>query len=109
MPIRAIRLVATAWFLFVALPLFAGFAGADVIVPAAGRVEGAGGTQFFTTIWITNSSSESAEVELTFLASGSPEAEPPRHTASLAAGATAVYENVGEALFDRIKIQLERI
>ena len=101
MPIRAIRLAAVAVSLFAAVPLLAGFAGTDLIVPAAGRVEGAGGTQFFTTVWITNSSAETAELELTFLASGAPEADPPRHMASLAPAETAVYENVGEALFDR--------
>ena len=92
---------AIAVSMLAALPLLAGFAGADVVVPAAGRIEGAGGAQFFTTMWITNPSTESVDLELTFLASGAPEADPPRQTASLAAGATVVYENVGEALFAR--------
>ena len=92
------RMLRVALLLSVAVHVYAGFTGTELIVPAAGRIEGAGGAQFFTTIWITNPSSEIAEVELTFLPSGAPEAEH-LHEVSIAPRSTAVFENVGEELF----------
>jgi hypothetical protein len=34
----------------------AGFGGTDLILPAVGRVNGVGGSRFYTTIWVTNPS-----------------------------------------------------
>ncbi|HEV7241138.1 MAG TPA: hypothetical protein VGQ36_18030 [Thermoanaerobaculia bacterium] len=93
-----LRVAVLALSVVTAVQVFAGFTGTDLIVPAAGRVEGAGGANFFTTIWITNSSDESAGVALTFLPSGAPEAEH-LHETSVAPHSTAVFENVGEELF----------
>src|SRR5438445_12884615 len=42
---------------------FASFADHELFIPAVGRVEGVGGAQFDTTVWITNPSSETAEIE----------------------------------------------
>ena len=92
------RTLGVAFFLSIAIQVHAGFTGTDLIVPAAGRVEGIGGANFFTTIWITNSSSEAAEVELTFIPGGLSNARPV-HMTTIQPHGTAVFENVGEALF----------
>lgn len=67
----------TAWaaialsVLWPSLPLFAGFGGTNLILPAVGRVDGIGGSHFYTTIWVTNpSATDTAPVELSFLRSG---------------------------------------
>jgi hypothetical protein len=85
--------------LLAALPSSALFTGTDVILPAVGRVEGVGGTQFYTTIWVTNPNDQRATIEMTFLVGGQPSAAAPRFSDAIAPGATVVYENVGEKLF----------
>ncbi|HSP15456.1 MAG TPA: hypothetical protein VLV78_11955 [Thermoanaerobaculia bacterium] len=88
------------WLSLVALPLFAGFASNDLILPAVGRIEGAGGAQFYTTVWITNPSpSASIDYQIQFLTSGQPNLSPPTITDSLVPGATKVYDNIAENLF----------
>src|SRR6185436_20379141 len=84
----------------VAVDLLAGFPGTDLILPAVGRVQGAGGSQFYTTLWITNASvTDPAEVVIEFLRAGQSNLEPARVSVALAAGRTATYENVAETLF----------
>lgn len=75
----------------------AGFPASDVFLPAIGRVEGAGGAQFDTTVWITNPSDQAADVEISFRATGS--ASPLIHNDRIAARSTKVYEHFTESLF----------
>jgi len=77
-----------------------GFVDTEVIVPVAGRVDGEGGSHFYTTLYITNpSTSESADFVVEFLQAGQPSSTPLSVSASLPPGATATHENVAETLF----------
>ena len=58
------------WYLFIAVfiiaflqPLAANFAGSEVILPAAGRVIGAGGREFITTVWLNNPTDHPIDVQ----------------------------------------------
>jgi hypothetical protein len=80
-------------------PLFAGFPSTDLILPAVGRVEGIGGSQFYTTVWITNPNANAVDFDIAFLLAGQANLSPARVTDSIAPGATKVYENIAETLF----------
>ncbi len=82
-------------------PLFAGFADTDLILPAAGRVLGAGGSEFFTTGLVTNPNDHAVDVQFQFLQAGQANPAPLTVTDTLAAGQTKTYENLGETLFHR--------
>ncbi len=79
--------------------VFAGFTATDLIVPAAGRVEGAGGSQFYTTLYISNPGEQAADVVIQLLLAGQSNAAPARFNDTIPAGATKVYENPVERLF----------
>ena len=87
-----------AWFGF-ATSLSAGFPGKELIIPAIGRVDGAGGSHFYTTVWATNPSATTADVQIQFLLAGQPNINPITVTDTIGAGQTKVYENIAEALF----------
>lgn len=86
-------------FLLAAIPLRAGFASDQVFLPAVGRVTGAGGAEFFTTVWATNLAGVSVEFSFDFLRQGQANISPVFFTDSLAPGQTKVYENVIETKF----------
>jgi len=89
-----------ALVLLLAGPLQAAFTANDILVPAVGRVDGANGSSFFSTLWITNpSDSDAADVQIEFLAAGQSNVSPPKYNDRIPAGATRVYENVAETLF----------
>ena len=76
-----------------------GFTGTDLIVPAAGRVQGADGTQFTTTLWVTNPTQSTVTYQLQFLQSGQSNLNPVTISDSIAAGQTKVYDNVVQTTF----------
>ncbi|HEX8617161.1 MAG TPA: hypothetical protein VF911_06225, partial [Thermoanaerobaculia bacterium] len=79
----------------------AGFSGKDLILPAVGRVEGFGGSNFYTTVWVTNpSTTEAVGYEMALLESGHANPAPVTVTDTLAPGATRAYENAAETLFN---------
>src|SRR6185436_11548062 len=80
-------------------PLQASFSGTDLILPAVGRVDGVGGSHFYTTIWVSNPTAQSADFELAFLRTGQSNASPATFHDSVAPGATKAYENAAETLF----------
>lgn len=80
-------------------PAQAGFTGNDVIIPAVARAAGAGGAQFYSTLWVTNLSAGSITVEYRFLRQGQANPVPQTASATFAAGETKKYENVVETLF----------
>src|ERR1700730_4197437 len=86
--------------LFCLLPCsaLASFAGKDVVVPAVGHVEGVNGSNFLTSVWITNPGSAAVDFEIRFLTAGQT-GEAPKYTDQIAPGATRVYENIAETLF----------
>ena len=84
---------------FPVTPALANFAGTDLILPAAGRVLGSGGTEFLTTGWITNPNDHAVDVQFQFLQSGQANVTPVTVTETLNAGQTKTYENLSESLF----------
>ncbi len=89
----------TALSLLCASTLSGAFAATDVIVPATGRTGGLGGSQFYSTLWITNPGSETAAVAIQFLEQGKGHALAPIVHESIPAHGTRVYENFAEELF----------
>src|ERR1700682_3922538 len=90
----AVLFVMLAWC-FVAV---AGFTANEVYVPAIGKVEGAGGSSFDSTLYVTNPTSETAQVEISFLPPGGSLA-PATFTDSIPSGLTRVYPHVASSLF----------
>jgi hypothetical protein len=94
------RVPGLAILLFSIAPsVFAGFAGTELILPAVGRVEGVGGSQFYTSVWVTNPGPVAAHFEVAFLLAGQTNLQPARVTESIAPGASRTYENIAETLF----------
>lgn len=75
---------------------FAGFPATDVFLPAVGRVSGSGGSQFYTTVWVSNVSAATTPIHFTFhfLKGNQANPAPPSFTDTIAQGETRVYENV---------------
>lgn len=92
---------AVAVVVLLAFPSFAGFAGKDLFIPIAGRVEGQGGSQFYTTVWITNDNLTPATVTIDFLMNGFSNVSPLSSAVVLLAGETKTYENIIETMFNR--------
>jgi hypothetical protein len=90
--LKAFRITA----LTLALSAHAAFTGTDLIVPVAGRTEGAGGSQFYTTLWITNPTDGPAKATILFLATGEMK---PAVEVEIEPGVTKIYENAAESLF----------
>lgn len=89
-----IRSILAVSLLLVCLPAGATFTGTDLILPAVGHASGAGGSEFSSSIWITNSSDAAADVTIQLLGTSAP-----AFNDHIAAGGTKVYENVAETLF----------
>jgi hypothetical protein len=82
---------------FFVTALHAGFPGTDLVLPGVGRVEGAGGSQFYTTLWLTNTSAESADFSIELLLPGGAAAR--QVGDSIGAGQTKVYEDLAGKWF----------
>jgi hypothetical protein len=54
----------------------AGFTGTDLFVPGVARTGGVGGSQFYTTLWITNVSSAPASIHIGLLVLGTANPSP---------------------------------
>lgn len=97
------RLILTSLLIATCLaasPVFAAFAATDVILPAAGRVSGAGGSEFYTTVWVSNPGDTAVDIQMQFLAAGMPNLSPATVIDTLAPGQSRTYENIGETLFN---------
>ncbi|HEV7765223.1 MAG TPA: hypothetical protein VGQ76_09495 [Thermoanaerobaculia bacterium] len=94
-------MLAIALSLILTASSYANFAGTDLILPAAGRVLGAGGTEFLTTGWVTNPNEHPVDVQFQFLQAGQGNLDPITVTDRLLAGETKTYENLAETLFQR--------
>ena len=89
-----IRSILAVSLLLVCLPAGATFTGTDLILPAVGHASGAGGSEFSSSVWITNPSDATADVTIQLLGTSAPV-----FNDHIAAGGTKVYENVAETLF----------
>ncbi len=74
------------------------FTGTDLIIPAAGRVQGATST-FTTSVWVTNPTNATVTYELQFLQTGRSNPNPATAHDTIAPGETKVYENAAQQLF----------
>jgi hypothetical protein len=86
-------------FLGTISPARAGFTGDELILPAAGRVIGAGGEEFITTVWVSNPTPAPVHFQMQFLAAGQANPSPASVTDTLAAGETKTYEDIVETVF----------
>lgn len=94
------RLTGIAALLLVASAAFAGFPAADLFIPAVGRIHGADGAQFYTTVWVTNPSTTNAvDVRIQYLIAGQRNLTPATFHDTIPPGATKTYENFAESLF----------
>src|SRR5215212_3539684 len=75
-----------------------GFTGTDLIVPAAGRVQGATST-FTTSVWVTNPNDSAVTFQMQFLQTGRSNPNPATATETIQPRETKVYENAAQALF----------
>ncbi len=88
-----------AGLMLCAAPLFAGFGGTDVFLPAVGRRPGDAGSQWYTQLWIHNPSSTTANVSILFLERNLPNPAPLVFTDSIPPGDTRRYPNTVGTLF----------
>lgn len=78
----------------------ASFAGTDVFLPSVGRGEGAGGAQWYTTVWVYNPGGRAADVQLSFYLRDQANSEPDGvYNERIAAGDTVRFVNAVETLF----------
>jgi hypothetical protein len=91
---RARRPSALFVFLLFASRAEAGFAGTNVFIPATARAAGAGGAQFYSTLWITNLGSATANVSIQFLRQGQTNPSPTTKVEVIGAGATRRIDDV---------------
>ncbi|HET7453079.1 MAG TPA: hypothetical protein VFL12_10080 [Thermoanaerobaculia bacterium] len=88
--------VLPAVVLCLAAPLAAGFASMETYLPAVGRIPGAFGAQFYTTIWATNLTGATVHFTFEFLKQGQANTSPASFADTLTPGETKTYENVVE-------------
>lgn len=84
-----------------ASPAWAGFAGKELFVPGVARTTGAQGSDWYTTLWVTNlSAAEEARVEIRFLRKDRANYPVPGpQTLTLAPGQTRRFDDVLGTLF----------
>ena len=97
--LRSVLLATSIIALMSPLPARSNFAGTDLILPAAGRVLGAGGTEFVTTAWVSNPTDHAVDVQFQFLQAGQANTSPITVTDTLNAGQTKSYPDAVNTLF----------
>lgn len=73
----------------------------DAFVTAVARSQGLAGSNYYSTLWITNPNGRSVTVEIRFHETNVSNVTPPHVTDTLGAGETRRYDNVVETLFGR--------
>lgn len=91
------RPLLVAFLLASATRALAGYASHDAWLPIAGRAVGQDGRVFGTTIWLTNVSSDRADVTLSFCRSSQPNPAPHVTTVTLPSGASRIVQDLGVA------------
>lgn len=75
------------------------FPATDLVLPTVGRVEGVAGSQFYTTVWLTNPNAVPVTIEMQFLRPGQANPSPPTTTQTIPPHATREFANASETLF----------
>ena len=91
--------VATLAFSVYASTAQAGFTGTDLIIPAVARTSGLYGSEFYSTLWITNQSQSPTSFTASFYQQGRANPTPRTFSDTLAPSETRRYDNVVETLF----------
>src|SRR3954452_10081813 len=81
-----------------------GFTGTDLIVPAAGQEQGADGSVFTTSIWVTNPTASTVTFEMQFLPSGRSNTNPADACDSITAGQTKVYDSCEQSVSEQNRV-----
>lgn len=77
----------------------AGFTGTDLFVPGVARTAGVGGSQFYTTLWVTNVSSSPANIQMGLLLLGNANPAPDTKSDIIPPNATRRYDDIVGTLF----------
>lgn len=80
-------------------PAWASFAGTDVYLPSVGRGPGAMQSDWFTTVWIHNTTPQDAQLQVRLLERGASNPSPAVHNDVIPGGETVMIPNVIETLF----------
>ncbi|NOZ94730.1 MAG: hypothetical protein GXP47_08335 [Acidobacteria bacterium] len=81
-------------------PVFASFAGTEVVLPSVGRGTGFGGSHWATTLWIYNPGTSSVNVQIELWARDRSNVMPAgTYSVTIQAGDTVKYDNATETLF----------
>ncbi len=79
--------------------VWAGFSGTDLFIPAVGSGPGRQNSQWFTSVWIQNPGSSSANVTLTFLAEGTENQSAPSSQLTVGPGEVVKIPDLMAGLF----------
>jgi hypothetical protein len=97
---RLAGLIATAFVAFLAAGnAQAGFTGTDLFVPGVARTAGVGGSEFYSTLWITNVSGSQASIHIALLQLGNANPTPTVKTDVIPANGTKRYDDIVGSLF----------
>jgi hypothetical protein len=77
----------------------AGYSGTDLFVPGVARTAGIGGSQFYTTLWVTNVSNSPANIQIGLLLLGNANPTPATKNDTIPANATRRYDDIVGTLF----------
>jgi len=81
---------------FVPAVVLAGFPSTELFFPAVGRGAGSGGSQFYTTVWVTDLATAPAHITFDFLQQGQDNSVPKSFTETIQPGETKIYEDIIE-------------
>ena len=88
--------------LALALPAGASLTGTDVVVPSSASAEGAYGSYWMTTLWVSNGGATATDVEMAFLERNVSNVSPLLYRATLAAGESRSWDDAVRTLFGRM-------
>ncbi len=95
-----VQLVASVAVLsLVAGTAWAGFAGTDIFLPSVGRRPGAGGSQWYTKMWVHNPNPTATNVQIYLLERDRDNSAVVPYNTTIGAGDTQVFENAVWTLF----------
>lgn len=79
----------------------AGLTGTDLFIPGVARTPGLAGSNFFSTVWVSNIGDAPATVEFRFHETNQSNTNPTKFTDTVGLGETKRYDNIVERYFNR--------
>jgi hypothetical protein len=83
------------------MSLRGGLTGTDLFIPAVARTPGQAGSNFFSTVWVSNIGDAPATVEFRFHETNQSNTNPVKFTDTVGLGETKRYDNIVERYFGR--------